>query len=170
MKESLAHAMNSSDLEPHEWDCALDKIHAMGLTAINNPIGASAIRFIDAGQAKSYQQLIYLLAKKASIEFKCSRDMLNKLAEQAVKEAVFPFCRACDGRKEVKIEERVIVCHSCGGSGYHAHTDLERARAIGVEIEAYGKGWAKRFKIVQGIFNDNYNQAVRSASHRIKSI
>jgi hypothetical protein len=168
MKEALAHAMNSSDLEAHEWDCSLDKLHALGITAINNDIGTLAIRFIDAGQAKSYKQLVYALAKKASIEFKCSRDMMNKLSEQAVKEAVFPFCRACQGRGEVNNGEKVHVCPSCNGSRYHAHSDLERANAIGVDIEAYHKGWAKRYQIVQGIFNDKYASAVRNARNIIK--
>jgi hypothetical protein len=166
MRESLAHAINSGDLEQHEYDCAIDKVHAMGATAIDCPLGILTIRFIDGQQPKSYRQLVVGLVGKASIQFKCARPMMEKMCEQAVREEVFPFCRACDGRKEIKVDERVIQCHVCEGSGKHRHTDSERARALGVDIGDYAQ-WGKRYQMVQSIFSDNYQLALRQIKHRL---
>lgn len=166
MRESLAHALNSSDLEQHEHDCAIDKIHAMGVAAIDCPLGILTIRFIDGRQPMCYVPLIESLMKLASIQFKCSHEMLSKLCEQAVKEAVFPYCRTCHGRKEAKVEDRVIQCHTCNGSGIHRYTDMERARAFGIDGE-YAQ-WDKRFQKVQGIFMDNYHLAQRQSRYILR--
>lgn len=171
MRESLAHAMNSSDLEQHEHDCAIDKIHAMGVAAIDCPLGILTIRFIDGRQPMCYIPLIESLMKLVIIKFtriniKRSHDALSKLCEQAVKEAVFPYCRTCHGRKEVHLDDRIIVCSTCQGSGLHRYTDIERARAFGIEGDY--EPWGKIYQKVQGIFMDNYHLAQRQSRYILR--
>ena len=162
MREKLASALNSKNLAAKFNDCPLDKIHALGIAAQTNPIGVDAIRFIDALQQKSYKPLIYRLVKASKSIMHCDRSLLTKIAEQVVHEAAFSFCPSCSGRKELKIDEKVLQCQTCHGSGFNRHTDLERALSIGVSLEVYQKFWIKRFQTVQSIFTDNYKSAIKT--------
>jgi hypothetical protein len=168
MLKSLAHALNSSDLEQHEHDCAIDKIHAMGVAAIDCPLGILTIRFIDGRQPMCYIPLIELLMKTVSIQFKCSHEMLSKLCEQAVKEAVFPYCRTCHGRGESwdDVSQHVIQCPTCHGSGTHRYSDPERAQVFGVDGDY--EQWGRRFHMVQRIFTDNYHLAQRQSIYILR--
>jgi len=162
MRESVATAINSSHLEEKEWETSIDKIKALGYTAKYSPVGVEAIHLIDSLQPKAYKQVVYLLAKKATVRFsiKAPREMTDRMCHQVIKEAAFQFCHSCAGRKELKAGERVITCHSCQGSGLHRHTDLERAQALQIPLEAYRKHWIRRFAIVQDIFNTEMRDTV----------
>lgn len=159
-RESLAHAVNSSNLKQQDNYCTLDELHALGLSAIHSPIASEAFRFIDGLQVKSYNQLLYLLVKRSSIKVKMSRSIMTKIAEQVIKETAFKFCRTCSGRKEVNLADKRIICHKCNGSGLHPHSDMERAHAIGVSIEAYHKGLDHKFQHVQSIFTSEMKEAL----------
>lgn len=162
MRESLSIAINSKNLLSKTNECSLDKIHALGIAAQTNPIGVDAIRFIDALQEKSYKPLLYGLAKVCKSHFKCEQTMMIKLCKQVIHESAFSFCPSCNGRKEIKMGEKVLQCQTCQGSGYNRHTDQERAFSLGVSAEAYSKGWAKKFQIVQSVFSDNYKSAIKT--------
>jgi len=164
MRESVAAAINSSHLEEKEWETSIDKIKALGYTAKYSPVGVEAIHLIDSLQPKAYKQVVYLLAKKANAKFskQASREMTIRICHQVIKEAAFKFCRSCAGRKELKAGERVITCHSCQGSGWHRHTDNERAQALGVTIDVYLKNWSRRYLIVEGIYSGEMKDTVIS--------
>lgn len=159
-RESLARAINSSNLKQHEKHCTVDELHALGLSGINHPIGAATIHLIDGLQPKSYQQLIYLLVKRASIKFKMNRDLMARMAEQVVKESAFRFCRTCQGRKEVKLGEKILTCHHCNGSGLYRHSDIERSQAIGVSLETYHHGLQHRFQYIQSVFTNEMKESL----------
>lgn len=163
MRETLAVALNSKNLATKFNDCALDKVHALGIAAQKSPIGVDAIRFIDALQEKSYKPLLYGLARASKAHFKCELSMMTKLCKQVIYEAAFSFCKTCIGRKEITIDEKVLQCQCCEGSGYHRHTDQQRATALGLSLESYHKGWAKRLQIVQGVFSSQYKSAAKIA-------
>lgn len=162
MREALAHAINSSHLEEKEWETSIDKIKALGYAARLTPVGVEAIHLIDSLQPKSYQQLIYLLAKKAQGKFnkQANREMTIRMCHQVIRESAFKFCHVCAGRKELKAGERVITCHSCQGSGLHRHTDIERAQALQIPLEAYQKHWVRRFQTVEAIFTDEMKESL----------
>lgn len=159
-RESLAKAVNSSNLKQQEQHCTLDELHALGLSAIHSPIGSESFRFIDGLQIKSYNQLLYLLVKRSSIKLKMSRGLMTRMAEQVIKETAFKFCRTCSGRKEINNGEKIYICHACNGSGLHPHSDRERAQAIGVTLEAYHKGLDSRFQHIQSVFTNEMKEAL----------
>jgi hypothetical protein len=162
MRESLASAINSSHLEEKEWETSIDKIKALGYTAKEYAIGIDAIHLIDSLQPQAYKQIIYLLARKANAKFsiKAPRSMTIKICNQVIKETAFPQCRTCDGRGEARNDEQVITCPSCQGSRMHRHSDIERAQALQIPLEAYSKHWARRFQIVQGIFTTEMRESI----------
>lgn len=163
MKETLAHAINSKNLQQKESNCDIDKIHALGVIAAKNQIGIDAIRMIDGLESTAYKRLVFSLAKATKTKFKCETTLLNKICYQVVKEAAFSFCETCNGRKNVQVGEHIVTCHGCRGSGLKSHSDFERSQAIGIELEAYSKHWAKRFSFVQQLFNTEYASAVRES-------
>jgi hypothetical protein len=57
----------------------------------------------------------------------------RKLAEQALKEWLFPICRMCFGAKEIVIDSLKGACPKCQGLGLYRYTDEERGQAIGVQ-------------------------------------
>ena len=164
MREKLASALNSKNLASKFNDCALDKVHALGIAAQQSPVGVDAIRFIDALQEKSYKPLVSGLARASKAHFKCENSMMVKLCEQVIHEAAFSFCRTCSGRKEMKLDEKVLQCQSCQGSGLHTHTDEQRAAGLELSLENYNKGWPKRLNIVQGVFAEQYHSAIKTTS------
>lgn len=168
MREALAVALNSKNLASKFNDCALDKIHALGIAAQKSPVGVDAIRFIDALQVKSYKPLLYSLARASKAHFKCEASMMTKLCQQVVHEAAFSFCQTCSGRKEIKLDEKVLQCQSCQGSGHHRHTDQQRALALGLSLESYHRGWAKKLQMVQGVFSGQYKSAIKTTGNLTK--
>lgn len=161
MREKLAVALNSKNLASKFDDCALDKIHAIGIAAQKHAVGVDAIRFTDGLQPRAYNSLIYGLAKACKGHFKCERSIMIKMCKQVVHEHSFPFCLSCRGRKEMQINDKLLQCHACEGSGVTRYQDLQRALAIGVSLSIYQKFLASRFKTVQSVFTWHYKSALK---------
>jgi hypothetical protein len=47
MRESLARAVNSKNLQQKEQHCSLDLVHSLGIAAIHNPLGVAALHLVD---------------------------------------------------------------------------------------------------------------------------
>lgn len=168
MKESLAKALNTSNLRQLEQDCPVDKVHALGVASIHVSVGADAIHFIDALQPKSYNQLLYSLMRSVNSKQKINREMNKKICEQVIYEACATQCRTCNGAKEVLAGERVITCQTCKGIGVHRYDDKSRAEALGLSVEAYLKGWHKRFEIAQIVFSDKYRNVLKLTAKKYR--
>lgn len=167
MRESLAISLYSSNLLQKESDCALDKVHAIGLAAIESSIGIDALRFIDAMQPKAHNDLIYALSRKAGKKMKCDKSILLRLCKQVLHESMFKFCNTCVGAKEMRIGTKIFKCEVCNGSGLHRHTDQQRAKAIGLSVELYNKHWASKLLEVQSIYSGEYKNALRIVQNKL---
>jgi hypothetical protein len=165
MREQLASALHSKNLQQKENHCNLDVIHALGIAAIESPIGAAIIRF-DSLQPHAYNELIYQLQKKAARRLKCDKQILLRVCQQIVHESLFKFCTVCLGRKEALLNKKVIICGECKGTGLHRHTDMHRAKAIKVSFDEYIKHWAHRLTIVQAIYSSEHQNALRIAGNK----
>lgn len=167
MREKLSSAMTSSNLQQSEFDCAIDKIHALGIASIGGSVGSDFIHFADGLQPKSYNQLIAGLVKSASKKFKCEKAMMAKLCRIVIHEHVFRFCFDCGGSKEIREEERIIAqCPTCAGTGLHSHKDSDRASALGLTAEDFLKGWNNRLKNVEVLFSEKLLNTIRLASRK----
>jgi hypothetical protein len=161
MSEMIAKAVHSKNLQQKETHCALDVIGAIGIAAMHNPIGVDAARFLDGLQAKAHKDLTYGLAREAGKKIKCDKQILLRVCKQVIHESAFSFCKTCNGRKEALIDEHVIKCAVCNGTGLHRHTDMQRAHNIGIGLEIYLKHWAERLSLVQSIFTNERRNAIR---------
>ena len=166
MREKLSCALTSSNLKQSEFDCAVDKVHALGIASIGNSIGSDLIHFADALQPKSHNQLLYGLAKAAAKRFKCERTMLVKLCKLAIHENIFRFCQGCGGAKQQQGENKIITCQTCAGTGIHRHTDAGRALALQLTQDAYQKGWNNRLQKVQEILSEKVQNTTRLAAKK----
>lgn len=164
MKESLGYAVNSSDLQHEEWDCSVDKIHALGLT---KGFGSDFVRFLDGLQPAAHKNLVYRLAKCQGREKKISRHMAIKLANMAIMELTLPHCVTCHGAGEMMLAELKVTCTSCKGIGVRRYSDMDRAIFLGLELSTYQKGWNNRFTDVLALLKSHYEQAIYEAKKRL---
>lgn len=152
MRESLAASINSKNLQQQDTSCSLDRLHAVALSAIHNPIGSASLRFVDSLQPSAYNELTNQLAREAVRKLKCDKKILLRVCKQVIHENVFSFCKKCKGTKEQQGETKIIICNVCNGTGLHRHGDADRAHAIGLSIDNYLKYWEKRLMLVQSIY------------------
>jgi hypothetical protein len=165
MREQLATALHSKNLQQKESHCNLDVVHALGLASIESPIGAAIIRF-DSMQPHAYNELIYQLQRKAARRLKCDKQILLRVCQQIIHEAMMKACKSCMGRKTELINKKLITCPDCSGTGLHRHTDMHRAKAIKVSFDEYIKHWAHRLTIVQAIYSSEHQNALRIAGNK----
>lgn len=90
-----------------------DICHALALL---NVVGAALLlRVKIAGQEKWRPHLIDELARR-------ERQGTSELAYIAVDEYIAPsLCRVCNGRESHRVNDLLIVCQECNGSGKHRH-------------------------------------------------
>jgi GH24 family phage-related lysozyme (muramidase) len=169
MRERLASAVNSSTLKQKEATTSVDLIGAMGIAAIHHSIGMDAVRFIDGLQAKAYRDMAYSLTRKAGQTIKCDKNILFKVSQQVIHESAFSFCKACQGRKEMMADKHVIKCQVCQGTGLHRHTDMQRAKSIGLQLELYLKHWARIFDKVNAIYTSEVRNGLRIAKQQMEA-
>lgn len=166
MRESLASAINSKNLQQKESSCSLDSVHALGIASIESQIGVSAIHVIDGLQPQEYNNLIYSLLRKASKKLKCDKNILLRVCKQVIYESAITCCPDCKGRKHELIDKKVVICPTCKGIGLKRYTDLQRAHSIKISLEEYVKHWASRFFEVQAIFTNEQRNALHIVRNR----
>jgi len=165
MKESLATAVNTSDLKQRDKPCPVDKITSLGFASIGNSIGADAIRFMYALQPKSYDTLLIGLSRKLRSDraFKhTSIQMRHSISALVIAEETLPSCRCCNGAREFRAGNLVKLCPVCNGSGVHRYSDESRAHDLKLSIEDYVNDWAKRVDIAKKIFTEQINNTMHT--------
>jgi hypothetical protein len=167
MRESIARAVNSKNLQQKEQHCQLDLVHVLGKAAIHNPIGVNALHVIDGLQSQGYQELIFSLSRAAGKRIKCDKRTLLLVCKRVVYESAFTFCKTCYGTKQFIADSKVHICESCNGTGLERHTDRERSKSLNMSEDNYQKYWAKHFNTVQAIYSSEWRSALHTAKLKI---
>lgn len=165
MKESLAKAINTSDLKQRDKPCPVDKITSLGLASIGSSVGADAIHFMYALQPKSYDALLLGLSRKLRGERAFNNikiGMRHKICALVIYEETLTACRTCNGAKEFKAGNLVKICHACNGSGVHRYNDEHRAHELKVSLEDYVNIWSKRVDIAKKVYTEQINNTMHT--------
>ena len=160
MKQKLIRSLHSSNLKQQESHCSIDSVHTLGIAAIKHPIGVASIHAIDALQPEAYNDLVDLLTRKSYQTIRCNQIMLRELSKLVIYEAVMNKCLECTGIAQQMIENKIINCQGCNGSGLNRHSDHNRAKSLNVTLEVYTKYWASRLLKVQSIYSAECRNAM----------
>jgi len=128
MRQCLARAVNSSNLEMETFETDVDRVAAM---AAGTHLGSYLLRIRDGGQVEFSHRAMLILARRIHKRHRIVRTLAEAIATQALIEWIKPWCRACGGARELMIDSKPTTCPKCGGSGVHRHSDRERRSAIG---------------------------------------
>jgi hypothetical protein len=167
MRESIARAVNSKNLQQKEQHCQLDLVHVLGKAAIHNPIGVNALHVIDGLQSQGYQELIFSLSKQAGKSIKCDKRIVLLICKRVIYEDSFSFCKTCYGTKQFIADSKVHICQPCSGTGLEKHSDIERSKSLNMSEENYQKYWAGHFNTVQAIYTSEWRSALHTAKLKI---
>ena len=139
LRELVGRSINSSDLETHEHESAIDRIGALGrATALSSALW----RLGPGGDTTSTGSALKHLLRKAQRRtkvYKGHKDfkMLNRICYMVLSEWLKPQCRTCDGRAQIENNQLTVICHICGGTGLHRYSDMERCHQLDIEPVAY---------------------------------
>lgn len=163
--ERVGVATVASDLSEHDHECARDRVASLGFV---DPLGAAMVRLMAGHDSAAYERAVLLLSKRAAAKFKCATDMRFRLAKTAIKEATFPFCRTCNGARNILRGELTVVCPTCLGYGLHRFSDFERAKRLGLSLDAYRKGWAQRLDQTREVLDESMYKATRGLRRQLE--
>jgi hypothetical protein len=167
MRESIARAVNSKNLQQKEQHCNLDLVHSLGIAAMNNPLGVSALHLVDGLQPNQYADVIFRLSREAGKRIKCDKSKLLLVCKRVIYESAFTFCKTCYGTKQFIADSKVHICEPCNGTGLERHTDRERSKSLNISEDEYVKHWAKRLTLVQSIYSSEWRNALHTARLKI---
>jgi hypothetical protein len=159
----VAAALNSSDLS--HSDIRETHIDRIGALAFANALGAALWALKWAGEARAYPRSVYLLSIR-SRRICAEPVMRERLCHAGLLEWLDDLCHACGGRRMVVAEQVKRICTVCDGSGKRRHSDLWRARQLGLEPKAYRK-WEPKFTAVQRKIFDAESQAWRDVAEQL---
>jgi len=137
-----------------------------------DPIGLELLRrkFGGVSTEESFESLYRDIVKKARYwrvrgerEFK-----LRHLMELAIfEDTALPICSYCRGRKVRMVQKVISECHSCRGTGFYRLKKSEKARYLGISMEAWYT-WEPRLAEVKRLIDDRKYNAMRSIDERMK--
>jgi len=163
--------INASSLELHTYLSAVDKVAALGRAPT---LGREwwHYAYSDRGTGERMRRKLYMQAGGRLQRGEHSKLVSNDpgrfraVCMQVILERMWPNCRVCGGRGEMRLGDRVIVCLAkhCLGTGLHRYSDLERAQAIEVTREEF-RLWSPIFAEVQIVLSgaDSTTNAVLNA-------
>lgn len=143
----VAVALNASDLSASDLrETAIDRIGAL---AFADPLGARLWALKWANDASAFDRALGLLSQRSK---RAARDVImrRKLCRMAIEEWLYDLCLTCGGRGIRVATEFAPVrhCEACDGSGRRQPSELGRARALGLEVNAWRK-WEPNYGLVQ---------------------
>ncbi len=97
--------------------------------------------------------------------WQCGLGILPKLSYVALDESLSDnLCRRCKGTGNVKIENKVIACKSCDGTGHKRYTKREISRRLGIHHSTFSTIWVNRYNRVLSVyvgFDDEIKQCLK---------
>jgi hypothetical protein len=149
LRESIAHSLNSTHLEPSEFECAIDRIGALARTTA---LGSALWRYGYGGDESAARSVIKHLLRKAERRTKIYKHhddfkLLKKTCVMVLHEWKYKGCMGCGGAGEISSEKLKVVCQPCGGTGLHRFSDQERMTALNIEREKYA-AWQRNISDV----------------------
>lgn len=155
MREAIANALDSS----LEWDDAHEKaIDKLTAFAYSDRLGTLLWRVKYFNCQQSYKPALLILAKRLK---PINREIAYKVAQQAMNEWLFSFCKTCLGAKEVKAGELVVSCKACCGTGVRRYTDQERQQAIGAHMP-------KQIKAIHDIIGETDRKVSKNIRNKLQ--
>jgi hypothetical protein len=111
-------------------------VDRVGASAWAKPLGIALWKAKYQSAASAYRTAAALLAA-------LYRDLVSRyegdavvrlIVDQCLYEFLCQNCEMCSGRREIVAEDLRVVCMDCGGTGVQRHTDLSRARRMGMSL------------------------------------
>ena len=122
--DMLVSAETSSDLQHHDYQCAVDILGAAGLASIRSPSGMILYRLKylhEAGQIENGKTIFIRWAYRAMQNRKQDPKGASRIGVQALTAWLGDVCGVCQGRKYKAISGTPTLsnmpCGSCGGTG-----------------------------------------------------
>jgi hypothetical protein len=149
MRELVGASLNSGNLEHKEYECAVDRVGALGRAT---DLGRALYHWVYAGDESAIRSCHQHLVRKARRYAKVPKHhsdhaILERLCLMLLHEWKNKHCRVCHGAAEVSAGGLRVICSKCGGSGLHAYVDGERMSAMKVDERTLSV-WKKRIDIV----------------------
>ena len=179
MKEKLARAFWSSNLEVHEWTDSATTIAAAGASQIKH--GQRHLGFllhrIQAGQSKylpealtKFMPIVWREARrnawKGMTEYRVAT-----LAQIALDAFLWPSCPSCRGIGQMGGYDQTIVaiCQSCKGTGKRRISKKENAELLRFDIREYSKfAISERIKDLVDVLSRMYGHATDAARRQTR--
>jgi len=127
-----ATALASLEMDA-ERERAVDRVAAAGRAP---RLGMDIWRARYQLEGKSYQDALNgLLAHFRARYGAETREMSQRVVDQAFHEFMSDRCKDCNGARELMAGELRVICQTCEGYGVRRYTDFERARAMQLSMQ-----------------------------------
>ena len=156
LRQLVAAALHSSDLgDDPTRETPLDRILAM---AHADRLGGLLWRLRLANDAAAFAPATLIVSRRLrrGTDRRSRAEIFDRVAARAVQEWLDDLCRVCLGRGKLVAKDTPVathVCVRCSGTGRRRHSDAERARAIGLSMDAARK-WTPKFALAHEIIAD----------------
>ena len=122
--DMLARAETSSDLQHHDYRCAVDVLGAVGMATVHSPATMVLYRLKylnDAGQMDAAKSVFIRWTYRAMQNRKQDPKGASRVGVQALTAWIGDVCHVCQGRKHKVIEGTPTLsdkpCGACKGTG-----------------------------------------------------
>jgi hypothetical protein len=123
-----ATTIQYASLEWSEHERAVDRVAACGKA---DALGVAIWKAKYGLESACYHAAVKGLTKAYLARYKREgQPLAEMLCEQVLSEFIAQFCVACQGRRELVIDDRMQACTACAGSGVRRYTDEQRARMM----------------------------------------
>lgn len=150
LREAYSHVSFASLEWSENTERAVDRVAA---AALANPVGLLLWKAKYLLEPDAYKSAQIALGEIYQKRYRDAPTVRAALVGQALREFLAPSCRTCRGVGEHMLEDRRVVCDTCGGSKIHRYTDAERAGTMQLSY-ALTKHAAHKLQWLLGIMGD----------------
>lgn len=154
--DMLARAETSSDLQHHDYDCAVDVLGAVGMATARDAVSMVLYRLKylnDPAEIETGKSIFIRWAYRAMQNRKIDPKGASRIGVQALTAWLGDVCHSCHGRKYHTVDGTPAlsdrICTACGGTGKN------RIRAHGedrdVMLDVHGRADAAILVLNRGV-------------------